>query len=133
MIFFLAYGFLTLLLNWATGLPNNPKFCVSTRKAFSMDKECSTFSNLLDKVQCVIVLNRFEELKDHQDEFNYVKLVKGETIVYSLNVNMYKTKCDSVEGIEFPNFVENCTRDLPVTYLKSGIVFIMNISTLKVF
>lgn len=92
MLLFLSYGFLTFLLDWATGLPNHSKFCVPTRKVFSMDKECSTFNTLLDKIQCIVVLNRFEELKDHQDEFNYVNWLKGETIVYSLNGNMYKTE-----------------------------------------
>ena len=70
--------------------------------------------------------NRFEELKNHQDEYNFIKLLKGETFVYSLNGNLYKTKCEKVEGIEFPEFVENCTKDFPVTLKKRYLIIICN-------
>lgn len=113
---------ITLLINSAFGFSGHSTLCVPMQKIFSMDQECSKFSNLLDKIQCVVVRNRFEELKIQQDEFNSVKLINAEIIVYSLNGKLYKTRCENIESIEFPQMVENCTRDLPVTYLKNGTI-----------
>lgn len=126
---------LTLLMNRAFVFSSHTTLCIPMQKVFSMDQECSKFSNLLDKIQCVVVGNRFEELKNQQDEFNSVKLIDDEIIVYSLNGKLYKTKCENIESIEFPQMVENCTRDLPVTYLKNGnilyIIYTLNIKVLS--
>jgi hypothetical protein len=117
MIAFLV--FLTLI-NITFGFSGHSTLCVPMQKVLNMDQECSGFNNLLDKIQCVVVRNRLEELKYQQD-----KLINAEVIVYSLNGKVYKTKCENIESIEFPQMVENCTRDLPVTYLKNGNIFFL--------
>lgn len=116
----IAFLFFLTLINITFGFSGHSTLCVPMQKVLSMDEECSRFSNLLNKIQCVVVRNRLEELKYQQDEFNSVKLINAEIIVYSLNGKVYKTKCENIESIEFPQMVENCTRDLPVTYLKNG-------------
>lgn len=97
------------------------KLCIPTEKNIALDHECSEYKTIISKMLCVSTFNMFEEIRSESDQFHRVRLLKETIIVYSNDGRIFETKCENVENVEFPEFVENCTRDLPISFSKNGI------------
>lgn len=119
----ISFFIIFVFLNQVFGKINSkhPSLCISTQKALNLNRECTEYKTLLEKIQCISAFNSLEKLKDSNDEFNIIKLFQKTIVVYILDGKIYTTKCDEVENVEFPKYFDNCTRDLPITYTKNGI------------
>ena len=66
------------------------------------------------------VFNFLNKLKKFQDEFNFINMRTGTSVVYSLNDEMFSTICESINKVFVPTKVNECTIDLPVYYLNGN-------------
>lgn len=118
----LLVQFTLILCGFFRVVYSNPILCKSTKKSINLEHECSVHNDIIEKLQCVSTYNAFEDIRDEEDEFHRVKLLKKTIVVYSNDGKIYQTKCEKVENVELPNqVVKTCTRDLPISYTINGI------------